>query len=77
MILHMTNYQKNIIGLSTVMINKKILNHIKFPDLKTQEDFAVWLNLLKKGIKLSHIPTALSSWRKTKIHFPQIIYRKF
>ena len=58
--------KKNIIGLSTVMINKKILNHIKFPDLKTQEDFALWLNLLKKGIKLSHIPTALSSWRLTK-----------
>ena len=48
------------------MINKKILNHIKFPDLKTQEDFAVWLNLLKKGIQLSHIPTVLSSWRLSK-----------
>ena len=30
--------KKNIIGLSTVMINKKILNHIKFPNLRTQED---------------------------------------
>ncbi len=58
--------KKNIIGLSTVMINKKILNHIKFPNLRTQEDFAVWLNLLKKRIKLSHIPMVLSSWRLSK-----------
>ena len=58
--------KKNIIGLSTVIINKKILNHIKFPDLKTQEDFAVWLSLLKKGIELSHIPLVLSSWRLSK-----------
>ena len=58
--------KKNIIGLSTVIINKKILNNIKFPNLRTQEDFALWLNLLKKGIKLSHIPMVLSSWRLTK-----------
>ena len=58
--------KKNIIGLSTVIINKKILNQIKFPDLTTQEDFAVWLSLLKKGIKLSHIPLVLSSWRLSK-----------
>ena len=58
--------RKNIIGLSTVIINKKILNYIKFPNLRTQEDFAVWLNLLKKGIKLSHIPMVLSSWRLSK-----------
>ena len=31
--------RKNIIGLSTVIINKKILNYIKFPNLRTQEDF--------------------------------------
>ena len=58
--------KKNIIGLSTVVFNKKILKEIKFPNLKTQEDFAVWLNLLKKGYKLSHIPLILSSWRLTK-----------
>ena len=59
--------RKNIIGLSTVIINKKILNYIKFPNLRTQEDFAVWLNLLKKGIKLSHIPMVLSSELNKKL----------
>ncbi len=56
--------KKNIIGLSTVMFNREILKDVKFPNLKTQEDFAVWLNLLKKGHKLSHIKNLLSSWRK-------------
>lgn len=57
--------KKNIIGLSTVIFNKKIMKYIKFPSLKTQEDFALWLDLLKKGIKLSHVKKSLSSWRKT------------
>ena len=56
--------KKNIIGLSTVMFRREILKDVKFPNLKTQEDFAVWLNLLKKGHKLSHIKNLLSSWRK-------------
>ena len=56
----------NFIGLSTVMFHKKLLNIMKFPDLNTQEDFALWLKLLKKGYKLSHFKKNLSSWRKTK-----------
>ena len=60
-----TLQKKNIIGLSTVMFSRKILKDVNFPNLKTQEDFAVWLNLLKKGHKLSHINITLSSWRKT------------
>ena len=56
--------KKNIIGLSTVMINRIIIKDINFPNLKTQEDFALWLSLIKKGHKLSHINDSLSSWRK-------------
>ena len=58
--------ESNFIGLSTVMINKKIYRNIKFPNLKTQEDFALWLNLIKRGYKLIHINKVLSSWRKSK-----------
>ena len=58
--------KKNIIGLSTVIFHKRILNLVKFPNLKTQEDFALWLNLIKKGCKFTHIKKTLSSWRKTK-----------
>ena len=49
------NYLKLIksceIGLSTVMIQKKLFKQLKFPNLKTQEDFALWLKLLRKGYK--------------------------
>ena len=58
--------KKNVIGLSTVVFSRKILKHIKFPNLKTQEDFEVWLRLLRRGYNLSHIPSTLSSWRFTK-----------
>ena len=68
--------KKNIIGLSTVMFNRKILKDVKFPNLKTQEDFALWLNLLKKGHKLSHIQTFLSSWRKQMTHSLQTVCKK-
>jgi len=36
------------IGLSTVMINKKIIDNNLFTNLKTQEDFAAWLKITKK-----------------------------
>ncbi len=39
---------------------------MKFPILKTQEDFALWLKLLRQGVKLNSIQKNLSSWRKTQ-----------
>ncbi len=53
------------IGLSTVIIKKKFFKKNKFPEIKTQEDFALWLILIKKGLKFLPIKTALSSWRRT------------
>ena len=55
----------NFIGLSTVMFHKRILNKVFFPNLKTQEDFCLWLKLLKQNIKLHHYSKILTSWRKT------------
>ena len=39
------------IGLSTVILEKKIINdlNVLFPNIKTKEDYVVWLNLSKKG----------------------------
>jgi teichuronic acid biosynthesis glycosyltransferase TuaG len=55
------------IGLSSVMLKKEILNSdIQFPNLKTKEDFVLWLKILKKGIKISAIDQNLLLWRKTK-----------
>ena len=44
--------KSNYIGLSTVIIKRKILSKIIFPNLKTQEDYALWLKLLRKGIRI-------------------------
>ena len=70
-------YWSNFIGLSTVMINRKyITSKIHFPNLKTQEDFALWLSLLRKGFKLRHFSKNLSSWRKTKNSLSSNIVQK-
>ena len=53
------------IGLSTVIISKKIIKlDLQFPDLKTKEDFVLWLNILKYNIPIMSIDKTLSSWRK-------------
>ena len=53
------------IGLSTVLIKKRLLKKNKFPEIKTQEDFALWLILIKKGLKFLPVKKVLSSWRRT------------
>ena len=58
--------KSNCIGLSTVMFSKKILKNMKFSNLTSQEDYALWLKLSRMGYKLSHIKKSLVLWRKTK-----------
>ena len=53
------------IGLSTVMLKKEIIfDKFKFPDLKTKEDFVVWLNLLKNEIIIGGLDEKLTIWKK-------------
>ncbi len=54
------------IGLSTAMISKKILKSVKFPSLKTKEDFVFWLMHLKSGNKIFSLNKCLTYWYKTK-----------
>lgn len=53
------------IGLSTVIISKKIRNKVKFPSLQTKEDFVFWLKHLKIGNKIYSLNKNLTLWRKT------------
>ena len=54
------------IGLSTVMINKSLLKKkYKFPNLKTIEDFVLWLRILENNISIFSINKKLTNWRKT------------
>ena len=52
------------IGLSTVMVNKKVLFNQKFPNIKTKEDYILWLKLTKNNIKILGINIYLTKWRK-------------
>ena len=54
------------IGLSTVILEKKILSKkIKFPDLQTKEDFVLWLKILMNNEKIGALNFKLTYWRKT------------
>ena len=55
------------IGLSTVIISKKIKDlNLQFPNLKTKEDFVLWLSILKCNIPIMAFDRNLTSWRKLK-----------
>ena len=47
------------------MLHKEILSaECLFPNLKTKEDFVLWLKILKKNIIIAAIDDNLTSWRK-------------
>ena len=53
------------IGLSSVMIRKNIFgNNCMFPNLKTKEDFVLWLKFLQMNIKIGSLDKNLMYWRK-------------
>jgi len=54
------------IGLSTVMIDRKIFDdeNLKFASLKTKEDFVLWLKIAEKKIKIVGMDEKLTKWRK-------------
>ena len=52
------------IGLSTVILEKRLINDsCQFPNLKTKEDFVLWLKISKKT-DLYGIDVPLAKWRK-------------
>ena len=55
------------IGTSTVILKKEIFtDEIKFPSIKTKEDFVLWLRILKKNIKIYGLNENLMMWTKSK-----------
>ena len=76
------------IGLSSVVVKKKILTKgCLFANLKTKEDFVLWLRILKKNIKIGGLQKNLMCWRKLdnslsssvlqKIKDGYFVYNKF
>ena len=64
------------IGLSTVIIKSKLINIGNFPNLRTQEDFALWLKYLKNGVKAKGVNESLSVWRDTPNSLSSNIFQK-
>ena len=66
------------IGLSTVIIEKKIIlkTNAKFPQLVTKEDFVFWLTLLKKNYKFYAFDSNLTNWTDSKNSLSSSITQK-
>ena len=65
------------VGLSTVMIKKNLLGpKDRFPNLKTKEDFVLWIILLKKKLTFKSINKALTFWRKTNNSLSSSTFQK-
>ncbi len=66
------------IGLSTVIIKKKIFdkNKYQFANLKTKEDYVLWMKIAKDKIKIMSLNQILTSWRKNKNSLSSSIFQK-
>jgi len=65
------------IGLSTVMVKKTlILKHDLFPNLKTKEDYVLWLKISKSGILFEGIKKSLTIWTDRKNSLSKSSFQK-
>ena len=65
------------IGTSTVIIKKNVFSdEIKFPCIKTKEDFVLWLRILKKNINIYGLNENLSKWTKSNSSLSSSIIQK-
>ena len=65
------------IGLSSVLLKKEILNkNCLFPDIKTKEDFVLWLKILRRNIKIGSVDKYLMKWRKLNNSLSSSVFQK-
>jgi teichuronic acid biosynthesis glycosyltransferase TuaG len=76
------------IGLSTVVLKKEIItSKIKFANIKTKEDYVLWLKITLNNNKIFALKDNLTKWRKLedslsssklqKIYDAYLVYRKY
>lgn len=59
------DYLKNtIIGCLTVVLDKEKIKDIKMTNIRTRQDFVLWLSILKRGFKAYGLQEELASYRK-------------
>lgn len=65
------------IGLSTVILEKKLISkNCSFPELKTKEDYVLWLKLAKKIKYLCGFNEFLTKWRKLENSLSSNFFQK-
>ena len=64
------------IGLSTVMISKNLIKNLHFPNLKTKEDFVLWLQITRNGKIIQGLNKNLTQWRKSDGSLSSSVIRK-
>lgn len=55
--------KKATFGCSTVMIDKNIIGIINMPNIRTGQDYATWLSILKNGVVAYLLKDPLTSYR--------------
>ena len=65
------------IGLSTVMVDSDVFKVAMFKDLKTKEDYALWLELSRKGEVFSALDKTLTLWRRSSNSLSSSFIDKF
>ena len=58
--------KNTIIGCLTVVLDRSKLNEIKMPNLRTSQDLALWLSIMRNGIKAYGIQKSLASYRNVR-----------
>jgi len=66
------------IGLSTIITKRNIFedNKYQFSNLKTKEDYVLWLKLAQSGVEMKGFDQNLTSWRKSKNSLSSSIFQK-
>lgn len=57
--------KKATFGCSTVVVDKELIGDFSMPLLRTGQDYATWLSLIKISGKALHFPKVLTSYRIT------------
>jgi len=54
----------NVIGCSTVILDRHLLGEPRMPNLRLRQDFACWLEILRRHGPARGLPVALTTYRK-------------
>lgn len=78
--------KNTIIGCLTVMIDREMAGHVQMPNIRTRQDLATWLAILKKGIiayglnenlaeyRIGNSSISRNKWKAAKMNW--FVYRK-